>query len=253
MIKISETKLKAALRTGFIDEIQSMEKTAAGTLTLGAKAIRSLLGVTRKFLVGAGHTGGQVETVFGKAIKAFDARGGRAMLDELAKHQNPLYYLGKGKIPRFDPSHHAPAGMLKDMPQGLIRSVGTTAAKIQDLTAGMTGSGQSLLKKTTLFAKNLPNMVAKDIRGNFKYKQVFGIEDKLKSGRVFMKQKGKILDANKALKLYQKNPEKYVKNLNIRFGGAKKMNWKSRSFEGLTGTGGAAVRKRLPMGVLAAA
>lgn len=197
-----------------------------------------------------------MDTAFRHALHSYRKGGNRALLDTLAKYKNPLFYAGKNEIPKhhklvskfYKPKHPFDfiTPMAKSMPQGIVRSMGTTAAKIQDLTKGITKS-QNIFQKTWKGLKNVGNVMAKDLRGNYMYREIPGVGDSLKSGRMYIKQNGKILSNKKAFNLYKKNPDAAIKDMHYRGAWRTKGEFMSRKVEGHSGVG-AVVRKRRPAG-----
>ena len=144
MIKISQQQIQQAIMAGFLEEMSDMEKIAyVGIMTRGAKLLAGALGRTSKFLATSKYSGGTMQTAFSKALGAHKARGGKAMISELAQYSNPLWYKAKGVIPKYHPVQQRRTGWKvlgkPSARRGVMHSVGTTAAKIEDLTMGMKG------------------------------------------------------------------------------------------------------------------
>lgn len=76
------------------------------------------------------------------------------MLQSLARHRNPHWYIRKGEDPVFSKLQQRKSSIRR----GILHNIGTTAAKLDDLTKGMTGVGQTLGQKTKLFFKNAPSV-----------------------------------------------------------------------------------------------
>jgi len=215
MIKISEADLRAAVMAGFMEEMYGIEKDAS-LLTGAAKVTASVLKRSINYLSKSKYSGGALQKAFTHATKAYNSgkgANGRAMLQSLAKHRNPFYYRAKGTQPLLSKLQHRKSSMRR----GVLHSIGTSAAKIQDLTVGRK-AGQGLFQRANLYRKNLGTTIANDIRGSYKYRELHDIEKKIGQGRIYMTQGKKTLNSKAALTAYKTDPKAAMKTMRMRQG-----------------------------------